>query len=125
MNLKNLDISIGSFSKGGSIIVTDVAPDYAYVNNERDLTKVIGLRVTVVFPGNNYDTQVVKVSNPVDRLSVLLAKATPDKPLYVQFINFHASIYSIRGDDGKYHTGVSAKASDVEPIFDDSEILID
>lgn len=123
MNMKNLDIPIEAFTKGGNIIVTDVALDYAYKDGVRDMTKVIGLRVTVVFPGNNYDTQVVKVSNPVDTLSVLLAKATPDNPLYVSFTGFHASIYSMRGDDGKYRTGVSAKAEDVKPVLDDDLII--
>lgn len=123
MNMKNLDIPIEAFTKGGNIIVTDVAPDYAYKDGVRDMTKVIGLRVTVVFPGNNYDTQVVKVGNPVDTLSVLLAKATPDNPLYASFTGFHASIYSMRGDDGKNRTGVSAKAEAVKPVLDDDLII--
>lgn len=43
MNMKNLDIPIEAFTKGGNIIVTDVAPDYVYKDGVRDMTKVIGL----------------------------------------------------------------------------------
>lgn len=125
MELKKLDLTIDAFSKGGQIIVTDIAPEYRYVDGERDLSKVIGLRVTAVFPGNGYESQIVKVSNPVDRLTVLLEKATPDKPLRVTFVNFHANIYTMRGNDGRWRTGISAKAEDVKPVDDDFDIVIE
>ena len=126
MELKKLDIPVEAFSRGGQIIATEITKDFAYVDGVRDLSKVIGHRVTAVFPNNGYETQVVRVANPVDSLSALLDKATPDKPLYVKFIDFHASIYSMRGDDGRWRTGISAKASDVKPVLDDDlDIVIE
>ena len=72
--------------------------------------------MTVVFPGNGYDTQTVKVTDPTDRLSVLLDKATPSHPVYVDFDGFTASVYTMRGEDGRWRTGVSAKAAAVRVV---------
>ena len=93
-----------------------MAPDYEYDADNRRTDKVIGLRVTVVFPGNGYDTQTVKVTDPTDRLSVLLDKATASRPVYVDFDGFTASVYTMRGEDGRWRTGVSAKAAAVRVV---------
>lgn len=124
MDLKKLDIRIEAFSKGGPIIATKSDPDYAYADGVRDNTKIKGRRVTVVFPGNGYESQVVKVNSTVDNLSTLLDRATPDKPVRVQFEGFSASLYSMRGDDGRWRTGISAKATDVKPVLDDDDIVV-
>ena len=113
MNVKNIRLSLESLSHGGPVILKSVAPDYEYDADNRRTDKVVGLRVTVVFPGNGYDTQTVKVTDPTDRLSVLLDKATPSHPVYVDFDGFTASVYTMRGEDGRWRTGVSAKAAAV------------
>ena len=113
MNVKNIRLSLESLSHGGPVILRSVAPDYEYDADNRRTDKVIGLRVTVVFPGNGYDTQTVKVTDPTDRLSVLLDKATASRPVYVDFDGFTASVYTMRGEDGRWRTGVSAKAAAV------------
>ena len=113
MNIKNLKLTLDALSHGGPVILKDVAPDHEYDADNRRTDKVIGLRVTVVFPGNGYDTQTVKVTDPTDRLSVLLDKATASRPVYVDFDGFTASVYTMRGEDGRWRTGVSAKATAV------------
>lgn len=125
MDVKNLGLTIENFTKGGRAIVASVAPDYEYKDGVRDTSKPIGQRVTVVFPSNGYETQTVKVANPVDTLSVLMDKVTDDKPLCVKFVDFTASIYSMKGTDGRWRTGVSARAADVKPVMDDDfEIVL-
>lgn len=124
MDPKKLDIRIEAFSKGGPVIATDITPAYPYVNGARDTTKITGQRVTAVFPANGYESQVVKVSTPLDNLSPLLERATPDKPVRVTFEGFTASIYSMRGDDGRWRTGISAKATGVKPVLDDDDIVV-
>lgn len=116
MNVKNIRLSLESLSHGGPVILRSVAPDYEYDADNRRTDKVIGLRVTVVFPGNGYDTQTVKVTDPTDRLSVLLDKATTSRPVYVDFDGFTASVYTMRGEDGRWRTGVSAKAAAVRVV---------
>lgn len=124
MDPKRVLLNEEALSGGGPIIVTNTAPDYAYADGVRDTTKVTGRRVTVVFPANSYESQVVKVSNPVDNLSALLERATPDKPVRVTFEGFTASFYSMRGDDGRWRTGISAKATGVKPVLDDDDIVV-
>lgn len=116
MQIRNLRLSLDALSHGGPVILKDVAPDHEYDADNRRTDKVIGLRVTVVFPGNGYDTQTVKVADPTDRLSVLLNKATPAHPVYVDFDGFTASVYTMRGEDGRWRTGVSAKAAAVRVV---------
>ena len=116
MNVKNIRLSLESLSHGGPVILRSVAPDYEYDADNRRTDKVIGLRVTVVFPGNGYDTQTVKETDPTDRLSVLLDKATASRPVYVDFDGFTASVYTMRGEDGRWRTGVSAKAAAVRVV---------
>ena len=113
MQIRNLRLALDALSHGGPVILRSVAPDYEYDGDNRRTDKVVGLRVTVVFPGNGYDTQTVKVTDPTDRLSVLLDKATPSHPVYVDFDGFTASVYTMRGEDGRWRTGVSAKAAAV------------
>ena len=116
MNVKNIRLSLESLSHGGPVILKSVAPDHEYDADNRRTDKVIGLRVAVVFPGNGYDTQTVKVTDPTDRLSVLLDKATASRPVYVDFDGFTASVYTMRGEDGRWRTGVSAKAAAVRVV---------
>lgn len=113
MQIRNLRLTLDALSHGGPVILKSVAPDYEYDGDNRRTDKVVGLRVTVVFPGNGYDTQTVKVTDPTDRLSVLLDKATASRPVYVDFDGFTASVYTMRGEDGRWRTGVSAKAAAV------------
>ena len=116
MQIRNLRLSLDALSQGGRVILKDAAPAQEYAADNRRTDKVIGLRVTVVFPGNGYDTQTVKVADPTDRLSVLLNKATPAHPVYVDFDGFTASVYTMRGEDGRWRTGVSAKAAAVRVV---------
>lgn len=86
-----------------------MAPAYGYKDGER-LDKIEGLRVTVAFPACGYDTLAVKVSDPTDRLSAILAKAD-GKPIYVQFDGFSAKMYIIDG-----FARISAKADAVSVV---------
>lgn len=110
MNLKNIKLDMENLSNGGPVIATDAKPAYEYKDGQR-LDKVTGLKVSVVFPGNHYDTLTVTVTDPVDRLSALLDKGDP---VYVEFTGFTARVYTMNG-----HTGVSAKADSVQ-IMDDA-----
>lgn len=125
MQIRNLRLSLDALSHGGPVILKDVAPDHEYDADNRRTDKVIGLRVTVVFPGNGYDTQTVKVSDPTDRLSALLDKATPAHPVYVDFDGFTASVYTMRDADGRWRTGVSAKATAVRVVSAPGNDLLD
>lgn len=114
MNANRLkDIPLECLSGGGPAIATGTAPDYPYVDGTRDKSKVIGQRVTVVFPANGYEAQTVRVANPVDRLSAVLEQAK-GRPVYVSFTNFTARVYIMDG-----RVGVSAKADDVSVVPDD------
>lgn len=116
MNIKNIRINCDALANGGPAIVQSVAPDYEYDADRKRTDKVIGLRVTVVFPSNNYDTQIVKVADPTDRISALLAKATPTTPVYAEFDGFRASIYTMMGTDARFRVGVSARADAVRVV---------
>ena len=116
MNIKNLVLTLDNFTKGGPVILQSVSPDYEYDADRKRTEKVIGLKATVVFPGNGYNTQMVRVSDPTDRLSALLSKSTPASPVYVEFDGFTGSIYTMRGEDGRWRPGVSAKASAVRVV---------
>ena len=116
MDIKNLKLTLDNLSIGGPVILQSVSPDYEYDIDHKRTDRVVGLKIKVVFPGNNYDTQVIRVSDPTDRLSTLLDKATPASPVYVVFDGFTASVYTMRGDDGRWRTGVSAKATTVRVV---------
>lgn len=116
MELRNISIAFASFCKDGPAILTDVAPDHPYRDGKQVKEEVVGRKVTVVFPANAYDTLTVKVADPTDALTTLLRKATPDAPVYVDFENFSASVYAMRSDDGRFKTGVSAKADAVRVV---------
>ena len=125
MDLKRLFLSLACFTNNGPIILQSVAPAYAYGPDRKRTDKIEGLRVTVVFPGNGYGTQTVKVSDPADVLSALLDKATPDHPVYVDFDGFSASVYTMRDADGRWRTGVSAKATAVRVVSAPGNDLLD
>lgn len=116
MDIKNLKLTLDNLSIGGPVILQSVSPDYEYDIDHKRTDRVVGLKIKVVFPGNSYDTQVIRVSDPTDRLSTLLDKATPASPVYVDFDGFTASVYTMRGDDGRWRTGVSAKATGVRVV---------
>ena len=101
MQIRNLRLSLDALSHGGPVILKDVAPDH------------------------EYDTQTVKVADPTDRLSVLLNKATPAHPVYVDFDGFTASVYTMRDADGRWRTGVSAKATAVRAVSGPGDDLFD
>lgn len=113
MELKNLNLKFQNFTNGGSAILKEIAPDYPYRNGERVLTEIVGRKVTVVFPENGYDTLTVRVADPVDALSPLLAKATAAEPVYVMFEDFEAGFRNQRNRDGVWQPTLYAKASAV------------
>lgn len=115
MLLRNVNLSLENLSNNGPVIATEAKPAYAYDDGQR-LDKVEGLKVSVVFPGNHYDTLTVKVADPVDRLSTVLDKGTP---VYVTFQGFVARVYVLNG-----HVGVSAKADTVTIVGDDDDLII-
>lgn len=125
MQVRNVKLDLNSLSNNGPVILQSVSPDYEYDADRKRTDKVVGLKVTVVFPGNGYDTQVVRVSDPTDRLSALLDKSTPTSPVYVDFDGFNASVYTMRGDDGRWRTGVSAKATAVRVVSGPGDDLLD
>ena len=112
MNLKNIKLDMENLSNSGPIIATDAKPAYEYKDGQR-LDKVTGLKVSVVFPGNHYDTLTVTVADPVDRLSAALETG---EPVHVVFHGFTAKIYVMNG-----RGGVSAKADKVQ-IVDDTVV---
>lgn len=114
MQLKNIRHTLANFSLGGPVIATEVKPAYAYKEGQR-LDKVQGIKVSVVFPGNHYDTLTVTVADPVDRLSAVLDKG---ETVHVDFQGFTARVYAMDG-----RAGVSAKADSVRIIKDKEDIL--
>lgn len=116
MNIRNIRLTLDNFTSGGGAILNSVVPDYEYDNDRNRTGKILGLKVSVVFPANAYDTLTVKVSDPTDRLTALLEKARPGSPVYVDFEGFTASIYNMRGDDGRWKVGVAAKATGVNVL---------
>ena len=119
MQLKNLALTPENFTNGGPMVLTDVKTGYEYKDGQRT-DKVVGLKVTVVFPSNGYDTQTVTVADTVDRLSAALSKATPEHPVYVTFKGFNARVYVMNG-----RPGVSAKADSVQIVDDNTIVDID
>lgn len=111
MKISNIELTMDNFAKGGPVILTDFRPAYNYRDGQRVDTELVGRKATVVFPANSYDTLVVTVSNPVDAISPILAKATAENPVYVDFEDFQARIYTMQGN-----TGVSAKASAIRVV---------
>lgn len=106
---KLVDLAFKNFSNGGDAVLDEVRPSYGYKDNQRT-DKVNGLKVSVVFPGNHYDTLTVTVADPVDRLSAALEKGDP---VHVAFQGFTAKIYVMNG-----RGGVSAKAESVQIVDD-------
>lgn len=111
-DLSCLLLMLECFTKGGPMILSAVYPAYEYKNRERT-DKVVGLKVTVVLVGNDYNKLTVTVSDPIDTLSAVLKKAKD--PVYVNFDGFAAKIYKM---DGKM--GVSVKADSVYVVNDNS-----
>ncbi len=109
MTLKNINLTLESLSGGGPVIATEVKPAYAYQDGKRQ-DRVVGLKVSVVFPGNHYDSLDVTVADPVDRLSAAL---NPGGPVYVTFTGFTARVYVMNG-----RGGVSARADSVQIVDD-------
>lgn len=124
MKISNVDLNLSNFTKGGPVILTDFRPAYNYKDGKK-LDELVGRKAVVVLPGNNYDTLTVTVADPVDFLSPILAKASADKPVYVDFDDFQAHIYVMNGN-----AGVSAKASAIRVVpapgtIDDDDLLIE
>ena len=125
MDIKNLKLTMANFSNGGAALCTDVRPDHPYDNTGHpDMGTISGQRVTVVFPANNYQQQVVRVSKVNAELPALVKAADPAHPVMVSFVGFSAAVYSMRGDDGRWRTGVSAKAEAVQVVDDDDSTTI-
>lgn len=110
MNINSLILNLDNFANGGPIYATHVARAFEYVNGERT-EKVIGLKVTAVFSGNNFQTQIVTVADTVDTLSAAIEKADASHPVHVTFDDFKAKVYVMNGK-----AGISAKASAVHIV---------
>lgn len=111
MKLQRLKLLLQCFTLGGRMILAEVRPAFDYKDGQRG-NKVTGLKVTVALEKNGFDTLTVTVSNPEDRLSSLLEKG--DGPVYVDFVNFTARLYTMNG-----RTDISAKADSVIVVTDD------
>lgn len=126
MKISNIELNLSNFTKGGPVILTDFRPAYNYKDGKRVDTELVGRKAVVVLPSNNYDTLTVTVSDPVDAISTLLARATAENPLYVDFVDFTAKVYVMNGS-----AGISAKATAIRvvsapgTIDDDDDILIE
>ena len=125
MELRNLHLPLACFSNGGSVILKSIVPTHPFRDGKRITEEIIGRSVTVVFPENGYDTLTVKVSDPTDALAPLLARATAKNPVLVDFVDFDATIYTMRGSDGQFRTGISAKASKVNVVSSDLDEIMD
>lgn len=90
MDGKYVTMGVKNFSKGGDVYAVSARPAVKYENGKRTDT-VIGLSVTVVFPKNHFDTLVVTIADPVDRVSALIER--DDGPVRVAFENFSARPY--------------------------------
>ena len=124
MKISNIELNLSNFTKGGPVILTAFRPAYNYKNGQKIETELVGRKADVVFPGNSYDTLTITVSDPIDGISPVLAKATAEKPVYVEFDDFQARIYVMQGN-----AGVSAKASAIRivsaPGYVDDELIIE
>lgn len=112
MEIITLILTLEILSRGGPIYATKVAPAYQYLNGERT-DKQIGLKITAVFPENNFQTQVVTVASTVDPVSAALEKADAQHPVHITFEDFKARIYN--RPDGK-GAAISARAEAVRVI---------
>lgn len=111
MDAKNVALNVENFSKGGDIYAVKARPQFKYVDSKKTDT-VIGLSVTVVFPKNHYDSQVVNIADPVDRVSALIER--DDGPVRVAFEKFAARAY-VAGGQLKF----TARADRLIVITDD------
>ena len=125
MQIRNLRLSLDALSHGGPGILKYVAPDHEYAADNRRTDKVSAPRGTVGVPGTSAAPPARTGGRPTDRLSVLLDKATPAHPVYVDFDGFTASVYTMRDADGRWRTGVSAKATAVRAVSGPGDDLFD
>ena len=102
VNLRNINLELKNFTNGGPVILQEVAASHPYRDGKRIMDEIDGRKITVVFPENKYDTLTVTVSDPTDALTPLLAKATAANPVYVDFDGFTATVYAMRGSDGRF-----------------------
>ena len=114
MELHQLTLSFEALSGGGPAIAIDSIPFYEYRDGART-DRIIGHKITVVFPKNKYAHQDIKVLNPQDQLSSLLENVGS---VPVQFEGIKISIYK-RLTDGTYHDALSVKATGVAIVEDD------
>ena len=131
MELRNLKLSWDCVSNGGKAILKSITPTHPFRDGKRIDDEIIGRTVTVVLPAAGYDTLAVKVADTVDALSPALAKATPENPIFVEFMDFQGGVYAMRGNDGQIRVGVSARASSVRIVrkvddfnFDDDDEIV-
>lgn len=122
MDLKNLKLHFQNFTNGGPAILKAIDPDYPYRDGQRVTTEIVGRKVTVVFPENGYETMTVRVADPVDALSPLLAKATASEPVYVAFEDFEAGFRNQRDRNGVWQPTLYAKASAVRVAPNPAEL---
>lgn len=116
MDAKKAILPLHVLANGGRTIASGATLAHAYENGVRT-ERIIGLKVTVVFPDNGYEKQVVTVDSTVDSITPALEKA--DGPLYVDFEGFQARFYVMNGK-----AGISAKAKAVK-ILDAGKDEID
>lgn len=109
MDARKAKLDLRNLSNGGRTIASGAVLAHAYENGIRT-ERIIGLKVTVVFPDNGYEKQVVTVDSTVDNITPALEKA--DGPLYVDFDGFVGRYYYIEGRGA----GISAKAKAVRVV---------
>ena len=124
VELRNLKLGFDSFTNGGPAILQGIAPAHPFRDGKQVKEEICGRKVTVVFPENKYDSLTVTVADPTDALTPLLDRATASAPVYVAFDGFSATVYAMRGADGQFRSGISAKADKVR-VVDASDAIID
>lgn len=128
MEFNEMVFTYRNLSNKGPSILKSVAPVHPYRDGQRVLTEVIGRDVTVVFPANGYTTHTIRVADPVDVLTPLLAKATADNPVYVAFDGFKLESRK-RKINGAWVDRPVATADSVRVVqmveFDDVDVEVD
>jgi len=114
MQFKNINLTFHDLFRDGPVISTEVNPAHEYKDGQCQ-DKVNGLKVSMVFPDNHYNTLTVTVTGPVDRLSTALGKG---ESVHVTFQGFTARPYVINN-----RGGVSSKVDGVQ-IVDDNDLII-
>ncbi|NBI11317.1 hypothetical protein D1641_15075 [Colidextribacter sp. OB.20] len=117
IDISKIPLTLSQFANGGPVIATGIAPINPFRDGHSVTEEVVGRKITVVFPDNGYETQEIKVSDPIDTLTPLLKEASFSNPVFVDFPGFVGRVYLIRDKiTGEKNLVISAKADRVRVV---------